>query len=522
MKNLVITTVFAAATMVLGQDLARTGGESGTVRNWPVDSISVKVFGAKGDGVADDTASIQSGLNALCGHNWSIANATGPGISPIIITTTEPNTIVNGSSLTVERVGGNTNANGRWSARVLTTTTVALYSLSGEASTGNGAYTSGGTMASATAARLYFPGGTYNIGAPLVTGCATFLSGDGPTASIIFQTHQYASSHALVANYSLRVEDVAVNTTPLTVNYGMVGVLAGSSTAVPMLGDTFTFTRFNSSGFNFGIDINGTGDTDLLASITVEDCNISVGTETNAVSQPINAANALFLTVENSTLTGNSVPGGQINNDHGIYTLAVRGVLIQNNLLRNHGNSAIKLLQGGFHSATCPTIQDYTSWTIHHNTIEGSGLAIAVYSFCALVMPSTVISNNVISNIADSYLGDYAAVYVQANCQSNMLQVLSSGNQLTDLGLGGIILASQIESDKTCADPAAQGTISNFSSVGDTFHNWSLASAGTFPAINSTGANLIHASVSQLNADGASGGNLALNLASFASADVIQ
>jgi hypothetical protein len=137
-------------------------------------------------------------------------------------------------------------------------------------------------------------------------------------------------------------------------------------------------------------------------------------------------------------------------------------------------------------------------------------------------MPSIIITNNQISNIPNSYLGDYAAVYVQSNCQSNMAEVLSAGNTFTNLGLGGIVLASQVESDGTCTAKDAQGTISNFTSIGDTFQNWSLASAGTFPAINSTGRNLIHASVARLNADGASNGNIALNLSAFADVKVVD
>ncbi len=399
--------------------------------------FSVKDFGAMGDGLTDDTAAIQSGLNAAC---------------------------------------------------------------------------------FGTSATLYFPAGTYNISAPLVTGCAMTITGDGPSASIILQTHQYTAMHGIIANHSLVMQDIAVNTPALTVDYGMIAVVGGTSVAAaPMLGDTFTFVRFNSSGFNFGMDINGTSETDLIASITVEQCSISVGTQANAVSQPINAANAVFLTVENSTLTGDSVPGGVSNNDHGIYTLAIRGVLIQNNLFQNHGNSAIKLLQGGFFAPACPTIQDYTSWTINNNRIEGSKMAIAVYSFCGLVMPSIVISNNQISNIPDSYFGDYAAVYVQSNCQSNMVNVASSGNTFTNLGLGGIVLASQIQADSACTATTAQGTISNFTSTGDTFLNWSMSSAGTFPAINSTGANLIKASVSQLKADSQLN---PLNLSSFESVNI--
>jgi hypothetical protein len=426
-----------------------------------------------------------------------------------------PHSLLNDSAITIRDAAGNTNANGEWLATVLSSTSIALYGQDGQASVGNATYTSGGIVASAMP-RLYFPAGVYNISSPLKMGCAMYLSGDGPTQSVIFQTHQYTLMHGIVANHSLWMQDMAVNTTPLTVDYGMVGVFAGNSATIPMLGDTFTFVRFNSSGFNFGLDINGSSDRDLLASISVSRCRISVGTQANAVSQPINAANALFLTVENSTLLGDSLPGGAIHNDHAIYTLAVRGVLIQNNLIQDHGNSAIKLLQGGFHSASCPTIQDYTSWTIRNNRIEGSRLAIAVYSYCTLVMPSIVVTNNVIWNIPNSYLGDYAAVYVQANCQSNMAQVVSSGNTFSNLGLGGIVLASQVQSDAACAAPSAQGTISNFTSTGDTFVNWSMSAPGTFPAINSTGANLIHASISQLNADGGSSGILALNLSAFA------
>jgi hypothetical protein len=479
-------------------------------------AISVKEFGAAGDGHTDDTAAIQNGLNAACRDSFPISTTTGAGVSPIVVTTTATNTLRNGSVITIEGVKGNTNANGRWHVTVLGGATVALYNESGEPSRGNGAYTSGGTIATASAQRLYFPRGTYNISSPLVTGCPMFLSGDGPTASIIFQTHQYALSHGIVANHSLRMEDIAVNTTPLSVDYGMIAVFGGtSSEAAPMLGDEFTFIRVNSSGFNFGMDINGTSETDILSSILVDSCNISVSTQANAVSQPINAANATFLTVQNSTLTGDSVPGGTVHNDHGIYTLAIRGVLIQNNLIQNHGNSAIKLLQGGFYSPSCPTIQNYTSWTIHNNRIVGSRMAIAVYSFCALVMPSIEISNNQISNIPDPYLGDYAAVYVQANCQSNMAQVMSSGNTFANLGLGGIVLVSQVEGDTTCAAKQAQGTISNFISTGDTFLNWSTTAPGTFPAINSTGLNLIRASISQLSADGSANGNIPLNLSAF-------
>jgi hypothetical protein len=106
--------------------------------------VSVKYFGAMGDGVTDDTAAIQSGLRAAC-------------VS-----------------------GGNPH--------------------------------------------LHFPAGTYNISASLVTGCATFITGDSPVSSIIFMTAHRSANHGIIANYPLAIEDIAVNTAPVMADLGMVAV----------------------------------------------------------------------------------------------------------------------------------------------------------------------------------------------------------------------------------------------------------------------------------------------------------
>ena len=48
----------------------------------------------------------------------------------------------------------------------------------------------------------------------------------------------------------------------------MIGVAETSIAAAPMLGKTFTFVRFNSALTTLN-DINGTSETDLLASTTL-------------------------------------------------------------------------------------------------------------------------------------------------------------------------------------------------------------------------------------------------------------
>lgn len=73
----------------------------------------------------------------------SINDATNA--SPIVITTSTAHGRSTGNIVTISSVGGNTAANGTWAITVLTATT---FSLTG--STGNGAYTSGGTMSVAT------------------------------------------------------------------------------------------------------------------------------------------------------------------------------------------------------------------------------------------------------------------------------------------------------------------------------------------------------------------------------------
>jgi len=386
---------------------------------------SVKDFGAKGDGIADDTAALESAFDAACAGDGSV--------------------------------------------RV--------------------------------------PAGTYNISSPLVAKCALAIQGDGAALSIIFQTVHGTLHHGISTSYPLTLQDIGIKTDPLTMNKGMVAVFRSDTSPIPGAGQAFTFRRFHSSGFNFGIDIAGSPD--LLGEVLVKDCDISVSTEPDAVANPVNVRNSESLKVEDSTLTGDG------NNDHGIYLIDVRKVLIQRNLIQNHADSAVKLLTDGFHAPACPAVNTgYSSWEVLNNTIADSKLALAAYTYCGVKLPSLVIAGNRISHIADANESDAAAMYIQANCQSVMEQVSMSENVFTDIGLSGVFLLSSIQGGPPCADLAARGTIASFVSTGDRFANFSLSYPGRYYAISASGPNLRQASISHISTDRTGRG--ALNLGAFA------
>lgn len=348
---------------------------------------------------------------------------------------------------------------------------------------------------------LDVPAGTYNISEPLVAPCALSISGDGATLSIIQQTVQKSAHHGLVTAHSLTVRDLSIVTAPLSRDLGMAAVFR-SDTAFPAEGQTFAFIRYSSSGFNFALDVAGTSETDQLGEVTVRDCDLSVTTSFGAVSQPVNIRTAASVRVEDNNLTGDG------NNDHGIYLIAVRDVVLRRNRIAGIQNSAIKLLNGGFcgRTAGCApdTVQDYSSWRIENNRIEKAALAIAVFLYGTTELPRLKISHNEIRDIVDDYASDAAAIYINVNDTAVMEDVSLTSNTYDRLSLGGIFLVT-----------SGHGTVALFEDHQDQFLYWSVDYPGTYYAISSSGPGLKEAAIDRVFIDRRSSGRGALNLGAF-------
>lgn len=73
--------------------------------------------------------------------SYTVSNTTGAAVSPIVVTTTTTHALFTGQQVTISGVVGNLAANGTFQITVINTTSFSLNS-----STGNGSYTSGGTI----------------------------------------------------------------------------------------------------------------------------------------------------------------------------------------------------------------------------------------------------------------------------------------------------------------------------------------------------------------------------------------
>ena len=207
-----------------------------------------------------------------------------------------------------------------------------------------------------------------------------------PLASVIFETEQmrYMKEHhdglqpvhgrSRLRRHLLRKFD-----------YAMVAVGRGYRPSATSVGQQFVFERYRSTGWNFGLVIDGKDNfADIFETLLVKDCFIRTYTAPGKVSNPINAGNGKVMRVIDSDLIGDD------NSDHAIYTIALREVHIVNNRMEHYANSAIKLMTAG--SGGCPsTNDDYPAWEIRGNTFRDSILTASFFTLCEIVMPRVLL-----------------------------------------------------------------------------------------------------------------------------------
>lgn len=106
-------------------------------------SVAIKLLYELWGYCVNGTNALQTpgGMANTMSVSYSISNTTGAGVSPIVITTTSTHSLASNQQVTISGVNGNTAANGTFQITVISSTTFSLNS-----TTGNGAYTGGGTV----------------------------------------------------------------------------------------------------------------------------------------------------------------------------------------------------------------------------------------------------------------------------------------------------------------------------------------------------------------------------------------
>lgn len=139
---------------------------------------SFRVYGAGGEVVASGTGS------ASAAESGAVTGATNA--SPIVVTAAAHG-VSTGQAVTIASVGGNTAANGDFLATYVSPTTFSL-----QGSTGNGAYTSGGTWRTT---------GLYKV---VLTGAILNSLEAGKTYTIILTYTVGAANYTLEGTFTVR------------------------------------------------------------------------------------------------------------------------------------------------------------------------------------------------------------------------------------------------------------------------------------------------------------------------------
>jgi hypothetical protein len=519
MKLFLLSLLTAALTLGQGTSTYQTaqqpGGKLRTVQSKLTDFVSVKDFGALGNGVADDTAAIQSGLNAACvaGGNPHLLFPAGTyNISVPLVTKCAMFISGDGplASIILQKVQSFLN-HGIEADFPLTIENIAVNTTPPltVAQGMSGVHRSDQTTPSAGQNFTFFRYNSSGFNFPIdIAGV-----GPGPDQLGAVLVRECVLSNATDSTGTSISEPLNVRTAAsLTVEDSQ---LLGDS-----LGD-------------HGIYVIGIRKVLVQDNIITGNNNSSVKVLTGGfgpVGSPLAITGATNATPIALTVTAHGLTSGSSVTVTGVggNTAANGGwaivVIDANHFSLNHSVGSGAYTSGGTAVAesVCDVGQDYQSWIVKDNIIESSDFAGVFYSYCNSIIPLISYTGNRVTNMTDTYTGDGGALIFNPTCTSVMSSVVMSGNVFENVTQGGVFIQPSTQSfTGPCLNLTSLGTISNFTSTGDTFINWSTLSSGTYYAISAslpaggTSANLVRASISHLTADGQGHGRAALNLSVF-------
>jgi hypothetical protein len=184
-----------------------------------------------------------TGFEAL---NYSVLTTSGTGVSPIQVQTTATNTLTTGQTVTIASVGGNTNANGTFTITVINSTTFTL-----NGTTGNGNYTSGGTVQTNTYIIDYRTMGPTGFPPQEAFDSMNWYLYEADSIAPVSGT---ASTYSVLTTSGTGVSPIQVQTTTTnTLSTGQSVTITGVGGNTSANG-TFTITVINSTTFT----LNGT------------------------------------------------------------------------------------------------------------------------------------------------------------------------------------------------------------------------------------------------------------------------
>lgn len=162
----------------------------------------------------------------VVGNNLAVTAASNT--TPIVITTATHG-LASGEIVTIASAGGNTAANGTWKITVLSTTTFSL-----DGSTGNGAWTSGGTVA----APFKFAGAASSgaAGQRGVIRSASLSFNDSTTTNAAFTLLLFAADQNTLVIPPVQADNVAQTMTAFTNMPYLLGRISFTNANIKVVG----------------------------------------------------------------------------------------------------------------------------------------------------------------------------------------------------------------------------------------------------------------------------------------------